>query len=127
VAQVPGEVRTTTEDGWRVAQVPGEVRTTTEDGCPRCLAVGHLGEHEFIARLRLLLCSRMRLRELLVMLYHRSLGAHEVRHLEGNLQRELDKAAVYTLFVPGRLVDQLLNALLLDGVRVSSPRGEHLP
>jgi hypothetical protein len=25
--------------GWRVAQVPGEVSTTTEDGCPRCLAV----------------------------------------------------------------------------------------
>ena len=30
---------------WRVAQVPGEVSTTTEDGCPRCLAFGHLGEH----------------------------------------------------------------------------------
>jgi hypothetical protein len=27
----------------RVAQVPGEVSTTTEDGCPRCLAFGHLG------------------------------------------------------------------------------------
>ena len=29
----------------RVAQVPGEVITTTESGCPRCLAFGHLGEH----------------------------------------------------------------------------------
>jgi hypothetical protein len=29
----------------RVAQVPGEVSTTTKDGCPRCLAFGHLGEH----------------------------------------------------------------------------------
>jgi hypothetical protein len=24
----------------RVLQVPGEVKTTTEDGCPRCLAIG---------------------------------------------------------------------------------------
>jgi hypothetical protein len=30
---------------WRVAQVPGEVITTTESGCPRCLAFGHLGDH----------------------------------------------------------------------------------
>ena len=29
----------------RVAQVSGEVTTTTKDGCPRCLAFGHLGEH----------------------------------------------------------------------------------
>jgi hypothetical protein len=28
----------------RVARVPGEVSTTTEDGWPRCLAFGHLGE-----------------------------------------------------------------------------------
>jgi hypothetical protein len=30
----------------RVAQVPGEVSTTTKDGCPRCLAFGHLGDQE---------------------------------------------------------------------------------
>jgi putative transposase len=30
----------------RMPQVPGEVSTTTEDGCPRCLAFGHLGDHE---------------------------------------------------------------------------------
>ena len=29
-----------------VGQVPGEVRTTPEDGCPRCLAFGHLGKHK---------------------------------------------------------------------------------
>src|SRR5512136_1250504 len=39
----------------------------------------------------------------------------------GNLECDFDKAAVYTIPVPRRLIDQLLDALLFDGVDVGLP------
>lgn len=41
-----------------------------------------------------------------------------MRHLKGNLHRELDDAHNLTVFAPRRLIDELFYALFFDGVDV---------
>jgi hypothetical protein len=46
-------------------------------------------------------------------------------HFKGDLKRELNKAGILTILVPGRLQDHLLDAVLFDGVAVFLPAGQH--
>lgn len=45
-------------------------------------------------------------------------GADVVRHVEGDLERELDEAAEDAIVVPRGLVDKFFHPIFLDGVGV---------
>ena len=56
----------------------------------------------------------------------KSLGADIVRHLLRQHQRHLHQAGNLTILIPGLLIDQLLLAVLLDGVGIGFPGGQQL-
>ena len=47
------------------------------------------------------------------------MSASEVREIERNFERQLDHAASLPTLVPRRLVDELFNPILFDGVDIT--------